>query len=223
MLNARFKFDSHLGLKTTYSYYLKRVAFPRLSGGVLAYFSLVICFWELLAVEENFGFALFVTFALYLGCLRLRLTGRPSWTRGFFYSLVAYLSLAFLLNIEISSRLAFPFGLFISAAYLGAKGGCIGLGCCGIKSIKHKDIFNWPLRPRLQTIEIFATLFSLMTLVPFAMLLSESWAGSLMIISHACIRIFAGLLRFPHKKIINFIFELSGGGIFVVGLAFFAL
>lgn len=201
------------------NYAFSRIVLPRACGAVLAACSLAI---YLTAIVDSFTasiVSLGVLVSLYIGTIKNQFVSKVSWTRGFYLALVGFIFLGWLFNLNDLSNYSFPFGIFINLAYLGAKAGCIGIGCCGIKSIKDRDIFNWPYRPRLQTMEIAATMINLIVLTLIGVIYSEIVAGGLLIAGHASIRMFAGTLRFPDKNMKDFMMEFSGGGIVAVGIA----
>jgi hypothetical protein len=189
---------------------------PRLVFVTIA--TLFLVFWNL---YQSIGYtsyaAILVSFStalsLYLGSkfdIQAFAFRKPKWTNGFILSFLVYSFLTVIVEESINSNQFVSFGIFINLAYLGAKIGCTKLGCCGIKSIKDKHFFGWPFRPRLQSFELMITIVILMFGIFVFFIDLGPTSAFLLIAGHGTLRIFAGLYRFPYKRVSDFLFERSG-------------
>ena len=199
--------------------------FPRVVAIIIATFFLIYCLSsksDKIFTPEAVLIGMVTSLALYSGaridfkCLSVR---PPRWTTGFFVSLFSYIICIYILDKSAVTRHFGSFGVFINIAYLGAKIGCMNLGCCGIKCIKDKHLFGWSLRPRLQSFEVCATGTILLLGVILFFGKYEYISGFVLISGHGALRVFAGKYRFHYKKTIDFIKEPSGGGIICTGIA----
>lgn len=189
---------------------------PRLVFVAIA--TLFLIFWNLyLSLGYTSFTAILVScstaLSLYLGSkfdIQDFVFRRPKWTNGLLLSFIVYSFLTAIMEESINSNQFVSFGIFINLAYFGAKIGCAKLGCCGIKLIKDKHFFGWPFRPRLQSFELIITFVILMFGVFVFLIDLGPLSAFILLAGHGALRIFAGLYRFPYKRLLNFIFEPSG-------------
>ncbi len=205
-------------------HWVKGAIAPRLIGISVA--SLILAYWIYTFTNiDQYIIAIIailpVSVLLYVGArinLRNLSIQPPSWSKGFFASFISFIACLLILDPYIIIHFGFPFGLFINVAYLGAKIGCMNLGCCGIRSIKKRHLFGWRMRPRLQSFEVVLTLIILLLGNVLYSTDHQFLSGFALIAGHGVLRIFAGTYRFPYKTIGVFLREPSGGGIIMIGL-----
>lgn len=218
---------NRINLKGALKFWVKGALLPRIFFALIA--SATLTTWVYSNSKNgdlvySFLCALVVVTSLYIGSIvnisKLSLK-KPSWTDGFYTSLLTYIVFLLIFHPSLILLYGFSFGMFINITYLGAKIGCMKLGCCGIKSIKDRHLFGWKLRPRLQSFEVVTTLSVLVLGGALYYVGYQFSSGFILLAGHGLLRVFSGTYRFPYKSMTNFLHELSGGGIIAVGFLSF--